>query len=118
MPPPLPRGSQQKNFRDIRRARRKHHSTKGTSRSALGGRGCEENIENTRKYCSETFSFLVPFPTPFAIRHALSPRPIPPLFGRILGILGAFPCFIETLICPSLFFQLACLGWGLHRIMK
>ena len=29
-----------------------------------------------------------PYGTPFSIRHALSPRPIPALFGRIPGVFG------------------------------
>jgi hypothetical protein len=37
---------------------------------------------------SERVAFSVPFPTPLAIRHALSPRRIPPLFGRIPGVFG------------------------------
>jgi hypothetical protein len=31
---------------------------------------------------------ILPYGTPFAIRHALSPRRIPPLFGRIPGVFG------------------------------
>ena len=78
----------EKLVRDIRRAMRKHHSAEGNIRIVMEDLGSEELIENIQKLGPESFALSVPFATPLAIRHALSPRRIPPLFGRIPGVFG------------------------------
>ena len=58
---------------------RKHHSAEGKIRIVLEGLRGEESIANIGKLGSETFTFSVPFPTPFIL----------PIYLIILGYWGS-----------------------------
>lgn len=77
----------EKLVRDIHRATDKHHFAEDKIRIVTEGLECKEIIENTRKFASETFAFLAPFPTPPPLTQTCSQ---PRVGLEILEYLRAF----------------------------